>query len=954
MSTVAMAASSDPPPSSVGPIASRDKSQSGSSDKSTRTKGPSSRGSKHGGSKNASSSGHSGGGYSPRGAISNDSLPGWLRVGAASSGSLGWHSGAPHLPTSPHISPHRPTSPYISHISPPPRCPTSPVDYEAHEFDFEIESGEDDDADDADDDEEIWGDMGPSNSSTRHAMHEEHHEGAPRFARDQPEAHVENATAGVDVARSEGTHSESAHSEPPSAAAASSTWPPAAAAAAAAAASSSMYPPAAASVGTLSAPSASEEVPSDTWPPTGVLRESTLRELFDKSVPSEETLDLLRCLGLCIRLHTEPPDAPAEGSSESGGGNVADWRAAIQAHVHPGAAAPTSVTSSLITSVTASGGGSPTPLGSPSRLRRVTEEMASTSPWTMASSVADAGLGVLEEGDGDDGEDGEEDVEASEEDDEEEDDEEDDEDEDEDDEEEEGSEDSSGVLVSLLPPKPIRSRVELYAFPAFLREARRGREPNFLSAMPASLASAPLALAGRIIHAAELDGGGSSSRAAVPSAAAGGREGDASNDGDGGSGESGLAAGVQILESVPTFEGLERHLIHVIQVVLRGAPPPVSDVDASADDRADASASGRAAKATAAAAIPPGSGAALHSDSGGEASTAARSDGGGSADHGSVSGDGSAEGLIVYTIRRRYRDFKALHAALSLSHHRATLPHLPPSELKFLVKPPEEIIRAHAAKMQLFLQQVCGIEPLGRAGALERFLDASGRVARYVDNAIPPVILHGVQSLLAQVRTSTHLHASPCTSTHLHASPRISTHLHASPRIFTSLPISPHLSRTLMAFADHARDSRLAHSDCRFALSSPSAANACVRPGDPFASRCACTAAMSATQWASCLSRRPPRWRRPLGGSMKCTLSSPRPPPPTVRPFPSLRTKSHAPSSRRFAAARRARRHRRLRSSRWRRTTMTTTMWPRPSLIQRASRVSSAGMRRAARFESAA
>ena len=104
----------------------------------------------------------------------------------------------------------------------------------------------------------------------------------------------------------------------------------------------------------------------------------------------------------------------------------------------------------------------------------------------------------------------------------------------------------------------------------------------------------------------------------------------------------------------------------------------------------------------------------------------------------------------MYTIRRRYKDFKALRAGLAHSHPKAAQPMLPSSELKFLVKPSDGIIKAHARALLNYLQQVCASPALGRAGALERFLDASGRVTRYVDAAIPRAVLHSVQSLLTQ------------------------------------------------------------------------------------------------------------------------------------------------------------------------------------------------------------
>ena len=106
-------------------------------------------------------------------------------------------------------------------------------------------------------------------------------------------------------------------------------------------------------------------------------------------------------------------------------------------------------------------------------------------------------------------------------------------------------------------------------------------------------------------------------------------------------------------------------------------------------------------------------------------------------------------GASAYTVRRRYRDVKALHAALRALNPKATLPPLPPAEPRFFLQPSEKLLTARAKAVQGYLQQLAALVDLTRTVAYERFLDLAGRVRRpRLERGVPPTLFYAAQALL--------------------------------------------------------------------------------------------------------------------------------------------------------------------------------------------------------------
>ena len=82
------------------------------------------------------------------------------------------------------------------------------------------------------------------------------------------------------------------------------------------------------------------------------------------------------------------------------------------------------------------------------------------------------------------------------------------------------------------------------------------------------------------------------------------------------------------------------------------------------------------------------------------------------------------------------------------------LPVLPPAEPRFLVKPTDEAFSRCALRLQSYLQEVCASPELRRSAAVERFLDAVGRVPAARPHAdgvgVPPALFYALQALLPQ------------------------------------------------------------------------------------------------------------------------------------------------------------------------------------------------------------
>jgi hypothetical protein len=187
-----------------------------------------------------------------------------------------------------------------------------------------------------------------------------------------------------------------------------------------------------------------------------------------------------------------------------------------------------------------------------------------------------------------------------------------------------------------------------------------------------------------------------------------------------------LVTQVEVLASTPMFEGLERQLTHTIRVTL-GAT---------------------AGAAAAAAAAATASGEPLAA-------------GGSEPERGEASDEQSvAAPSVVYTIRRRFREVKALHAALLSQHGQQSLPSLPSNEGRFLMRPSEETLAKRGSALEAYLRQLCSTPELSQAGSLERFLDTTGRLRRPQPPDVPMSLFYETQALLTRrlpVRTRVEL-----------------------------------------------------------------------------------------------------------------------------------------------------------------------------------------------------
>lgn len=98
-----------------------------------------------------------------------------------------------------------------------------------------------------------------------------------------------------------------------------------------------------------------------------------------------------------------------------------------------------------------------------------------------------------------------------------------------------------------------------------------------------------------------------------------------------------------------------------------------------------------------------------------------------------------------YSARRRYSEFKALHAALVQRCGKAALPALPPGDPFSLLRSPDrDFLRARAAALHSFVQQLVTSPRTAAAAETRRFLDTEARPA-LGDEELPATLFHLVQ-----------------------------------------------------------------------------------------------------------------------------------------------------------------------------------------------------------------